>query len=58
MVEKKPTKKTITTKIVMTKDYKRVCGMELKKGSEHNVYDALKKELVEDKKVAKLAKGE
>lgn len=47
-----------TIKIVMTKDHTTDCGLKLKKGSEHKVYDALKKELVDVKKVAKLAKGD
>jgi len=51
-------KKTITFDIVITKDHERSCGMKFKKGDKHTVYSALKKELVDDKKVAKLAKGE
>lgn len=42
--------------IEMTKDHRTSCGLELKKGSKHNVYQPLYKELVEDKKVAKLQK--
>lgn len=40
-------------KIEITKDHKRKCGLQFKKGSVHKVYKALYEELVTDEKVAK-----